>query len=153
MRFVYFLLLATLSTQVMGKSIPSDYCFEDAAQKAGVNKDILMAIASQESSFKRTAVNSSNWDGSEDVGVMQINSSHFEWLKKTGISRRDLFNACVNIHVGALILKECIRIHGNTWSAVGAYNAGHAKTREAHKRRYEYASKVWRRYKELKKSV
>ena len=91
-------------------------------------------------------INTSNSDGTEDVGLMQINSIHFPLLETAGVSRRDLFNACVNIHVGALILMDCIRIHGNTWKAVGAYNVGHRKGVKFDRLRKSYATKIWYRY-------
>jgi soluble lytic murein transglycosylase-like protein len=126
-----------------------EFCFEDAARKNGVNKDILIAIAMVESNLLKDSVSNNN-NGTEDVGLMQINSSHFQVLKEAGINRKDLFNACINIHVSALILKECIRIHGNTWAAVGSYNVGHRNSLKADRLRRAYASKVWLKYKRLK---
>ncbi|MDD5056541.1 MAG: lytic transglycosylase domain-containing protein [Sideroxydans sp.] len=125
------------------------YCFGDAAKRAGVNKDILISIAMVESDLNRAAVHKNN-NGTEDVGVMQINSSHFGLLKSVGIKRNDLFNACINIHVAALILKESMQIQGSTWAAVGAYNAGHSKSKRAEQNRRLYANKVWEKYKRLK---
>jgi len=142
MRCVYFIFLASISLSAVAGG---DYCFEDAAKKNGINKDILIAIAMVESHLDKNAV-SKNRNGTEDVGLMQINSVHFPMLQAAGIKRRDLFNACVNIHVSALILKDCIRIHGNTWEAVGAYNVGHVKSPQANRLRRVYAQKVWRKY-------
>ena len=43
---------------------------------------------------------------SEDVGLMQINSSWYITLSRMGITRKDLLeNPCQNIHVGAWMLK------------------------------------------------
>ena len=148
MRICLFLSLILMSPYSFA-GIQNRYCFDDAAEKAGVNKDILIAIAMVESQLDRTAVHK-NSNGTEDVGVMQINSSHFEFLKSVGIERKDLFNACINIHVAALLLKECMRIHGNTWTAVGAFNAGHSKTAKAERNRAIYKMKVWLKYKQLK---
>lgn len=140
-----FILFLILSADVC--AIEDSYCFDDAAKRTGMNKDILLAIAMVESSLKRNATNR-NKDGSEDIGVMQINSTHFDLLKSAGVERKDLFNACVNIHVGALILRDCIRRRGNNWDAIGAYNAGYSKKNAS--ARKLYANKVWLKYKKLK---
>lgn len=118
-------------------------CFGEAEKKYNLPKDILKAIATVESGFNPLAVNRSNKNGSEDRGVMQINSYHKNTLKGFGISQDDLFDPCVNIHVGAWVLWGNIKRYGNTWNAVGAYNA-----RSTHKRK-EYVAKVaraWSRY-------
>lgn len=55
---------------------------------------------------------------------MQINSRWLPTLKqKAGITRNDLFDPCVNIHVGAWVLRGNMNRYGPTWRAVGAYNA------------------------------
>lgn len=62
---------------------------------------------------------------SEDVGLMQINSSWYPVLEKMGITRHDLLNnPCQNIYVGAWILAKNIASNGVNWESVGAYNAG-----------------------------
>ena len=105
MRFAIFSLLALLSTSSHALATNWDGCFEDASKNVGVDVRILKAIALQESSMNPRVINSSNRDGTEDIGLMQINSTHLPFLEAAGVSRRDLFNACVNIHVGALILR------------------------------------------------
>lgn len=97
-------------------------CWEQAAQKYGVNVYLLHAIAKTESSLNPMAVNRSNANGTYDVGLMQINSSWLPKLRSFGITEKDLYTPCVSIDVGAWILAHNIRQHGNTWAAVGAYN-------------------------------
>jgi soluble lytic murein transglycosylase-like protein len=101
----------------------SHACWEQAAQKYGVNAQLLYAIAKTESSLKPTAVNRGNSNGSYDVGLMQINSSWLPTLKRYGIAEKDLYEPCVSIEVGAWILAHNIRSYGYTWAAVGAYNS------------------------------
>jgi soluble lytic murein transglycosylase-like protein len=98
-------------------------CFENAGATYGINPLLLWAIAKVESNFNPYALNK-NKDGSYDIGIMQINSSHLNTLKKYGlIDKRYIWEPCYNIHVGAWILHQCIQKHGYTWEAIGCYNA------------------------------
>ncbi len=110
------------------------FCFEEAGSLYNVSPQVLWAIAKVESGLKPDAVNR-NTDGSYDYGLMQINSS---WARVLG---EDLWSSlgdpCTNVKVGAWILSGCVRKHGYTWEAVGAYNASHK-----HKR-VRYARKVY----------
>ncbi len=87
-----------------------------------------------------------NDNGTKDYGLMQINSSHLNWLKKQGIDEDMLLSdPCVSILTGAYILRDMFNIYGYGWEAVGAYNAGTVKNR--HALRMNYARKVWQSYK------
>lgn len=113
-------------------------CFEEASARFGhANPDVLRALADQESSGRCTQRHPVNADGSYDIGCMGINSS---WLPKLqaqfGITERDLYDPCTNVHVGAWILAKNVRQYGDSWRAVGAYNA-----RSEHKR-VAYAWKI-----------
>ncbi|MBG6240754.1 MAG: lytic transglycosylase, partial [Candidatus Symbiopectobacterium sp. Dall1.0] len=82
---------------------------------------------------------------SEDVGLMQINSSWFPVLNRMGITRKDLLdNPCQNIYVGAWILARNISSNGVNWESVGAYNAGFKNANAPF--RLKYAKKVYARY-------
>lgn len=117
------------------------FCFDEAAapySALGMTGNHLRAIARVESSFRPSQVNTSNKDGSEDVGLMMINSYHFPRLARRGITRdRLLSEPCTNVKVGAEILAGNIRQHGLTWRAIGAYNAKTEWKREV------YVRKVW----------
>jgi soluble lytic murein transglycosylase-like protein len=103
---------------------PGDMCtWEEIGSKWGVSPNILYAIAKTESSFNPRAINRSNSNGSEDVGLMQINSFWYRTLAKKGYSREDLFDPCVSLDVAGWIMHDNMGRHGNTWKAVGAYNA------------------------------
>ncbi|CAN7804251.1 lytic transglycosylase domain-containing protein [Paraburkholderia sp. SIMBA_049] len=97
-------------------------CLDDAAAYQHVSSQLVHAIAQQESGMRASAINV-NGDGSQDIGLMQINSSWLPKLSRYGVRREHLFNACVNAYVGAWILASNIKQFGPTWKAVGAYNA------------------------------
>ena len=122
-------------------------CWERSGAKYGVEPQLLQAIALVESEGRPDAVHRNN-DGSQDFGLMQINSIHLPDLRKQGITEHRLLSEpCLSIDVGASILAGFIARHGYNWTAVGAYNAGNSASREH--LRMRYARKVWRRYLEL----
>lgn len=120
-----------LSLSLLGGASPSFAsaasfmpCFKEAAQKYQLNEYLLKAIALHESGMNPRANNTANFDDSEDIGIMQINS----WwlsnsLKKYGITRSRLWDPCLNIHTGAWILAQEVQKHGRGWEAIGYYNA------------------------------
>jgi soluble lytic murein transglycosylase-like protein len=112
-------------------------CWEDAAARYGVNASVLYAIAKTESGLNPLATNR-NKNGSYDIGLMQINSSWLPILRKYGVHEQQLFDPCTSIHVGAWILAQNMHRLGNSWEAVGAYNARRPELRA------KYAQKVQR---------
>lgn len=113
-------------------------CWGEAADRYNVPVDLLYAIARVETGARYNLVSPKNKNGSYDIGLMQINSSHLPRLARLGITKKDLLEKpCVNLHVGAWILSEAIARHGYTWVAIGAYNAG------SHDKRKIYAKKVF----------
>lgn len=103
--------------------VASADCLDNAATYHGVDPMLLRSIAMHESGMNPSAINRSNSDGSEDLGLMQINSMHLRRLARYGIDRSSLLDGCINAYVGAWILRENIDRLGPTWKAVGAYNA------------------------------
>jgi soluble lytic murein transglycosylase-like protein len=97
-------------------------CLDDAAAYRHLDVRLVRAIAQHESGMRANAIHR-NSNGTDDIGLMQINSSWLPKLAKYGISREHLFNACVNAYVGTWILASNCRQFGATWKAVGAYNA------------------------------
>jgi soluble lytic murein transglycosylase-like protein len=39
------------------------------------------------------------------------------------VHRADLMNECKNIYTAAYLLKQKMKVHGNTWVAVGSYHS------------------------------
>ncbi|WP_194725914.1 lytic transglycosylase domain-containing protein [Noviherbaspirillum malthae] len=119
-------------------------CYDAAAAYHRVNPWILRAIAAEESSFKPNAVGR-NSNGSEDVGVTQTNSVHFEELRRYGIGRNDLFDACTSVYVAGWLLQKKVKRHGNTWTAVGAYHSETPEKRDSYARRIKRTIEAWTR--------
>ncbi|WP_321849285.1 transglycosylase SLT domain-containing protein [Pseudomonas paraveronii] len=119
-------------------------CWQSAASRYHVDPLLLYAIAKVESGLNPGARNV-NRDGSQDIGLMQINSRHLPALARFGITEQHLLTQpCTSVMVGAWLLAGFIREQGYGWQAVGAYNAGTRPDRQA--RRSRYALAVWRYY-------
>lgn len=116
------------------------FCFEEAGRAYGISPQLLLGIARVESSLNPAAVNR-NTNGSTDLGLMQINSF---WLKPLGTTARELVtDPCFNVMAGARVLRDCLDRHGQTWEAVGCYNA------TSRHKRVDYS---WKIYRELLKA-
>lgn len=123
------------------------FCWETVASRYDIEPELLQAIAGVESDYRPTALNH-NSNGSRDIGLMQINSSHLPQLLSRGITEKRLLEEpCLSIEVGASILAQLISRYGYNWMAIGSYNAGPGKNRGS--ARLRYAQRVWARYEAL----
>lgn len=112
-----------------------DFCFEEAGNEYGIAPELLQTISKHESNNNPASIHY-NKNGSYDYGLMQINSS---WYKVLGPNRWNaLADPCTNIKTGAWILAQCIQRYGETWEAVGCYNA------TTHSKRAVYIEKIKR---------
>ena len=130
-------LLAGLALLSSAQGVHAD-CLDDAAHYHRVNVRLVRAIAQQESGMRANAINV-NKDGSEDIGLMQINSSWLPKLARYRITRDKLFDSCINGYVGTWILASNVKQFGPTWKAVGAYNAVSTS------KQLVYANNIYRR--------
>jgi soluble lytic murein transglycosylase-like protein len=108
-------------TSITAQACRAD-CFDSAAHYQKVNPMILRGIAAVESHDNPHAVHY-NKNGTVDYGVMQINSIHLKELKKYGVNRKKLMNACQNIYTAAWLLKQKMRRYADPWRAVGSYHS------------------------------
>ncbi|TNV16128.1 lytic transglycosylase domain-containing protein [Buttiauxella sp. B2] len=143
-------ILMTITSVAFANTTANPYreCFVQAASRYQIDHRLLIAIAEVESSMVPSAIGQNKKNGkviSEDVGLMQINSSWFPKLASMGITRKDLLETpCQNIFVGAWILASNISANGVNWESVGAYNAGFKNANAPF--RMKYAKKVYARY-------
>lgn len=98
--------------------------FVDAGKHFKLDPRILWAIAYKESRHNPNIVSKPNTNGTYDIGIMQINSSHLAWLERDfNITKNDLFNPRINIYIAAMILRKCFNKHGdNTNAGISCYN-------------------------------
>ncbi|HAK4778126.1 TPA: transglycosylase SLT domain-containing protein [Salmonella enterica] len=142
--------LAGLCLFVVSNSILAADCFDMAGQDAGIDPDLLRAIAWEESRLNYDAIGKNPVTG-YGMGLMQIDSQHLESMENRGIDRELLVSdICTNIYSGTLILARAFNKWGPTWEAVGAYNAGFSQTQKQHLRRLRYARKIFSVYREIK---
>ncbi|WP_413694404.1 lytic transglycosylase domain-containing protein [Psychromonas sp. KJ10-2] len=128
------------------------FCFDEAGFYYDINPSLLKAIAYTESRLKPDAVNKANSNGTVDYGLMQINSWWFETLADLGISKSDVINdPCINVFVGAWILAQNFKSHGEGWLAIGGYNAGFSKTKNKVRARDKYISLVRKNFEQIMK--
>lgn len=112
-------------------------CFKAASDRYGVPEWLLWSVAKVESDYNSRAYNV-NKNGSADIGLMQINTAWLPALKKYGIEREHLWDACTSVQIGAWVLAQNVQTHGWNWKAIGAYNA------KTEWKRNRYAWKVYR---------
>lgn len=113
---------------------------------------MILSIADGESSLNQFAQNVNYKNGravSEDIGVMQVNSTWLPKLKKYGITRELLYtDPCLNVKVGTWILVSGCDLKNMSWDCIGAYNAGPSKNNGG--ARLKYSVKVYNKYRKLK---
>lgn len=144
------LIMAGLFLFIISHAVQAADCFESAGKDAGIDPDLLRAIAWQESRLHYDVIGKNPVSG-YGMGLMQIDSQHLDDMKKRGIDRELLVSdICTNIYSGALILATVFNKWGYTWEAVGAYNAGFSITPKQHFRRMNYARKVYAVYWKIK---
>jgi soluble lytic murein transglycosylase-like protein len=120
------------------------FCFDKASELYAVPAELIEAISQWETQKNQRAFNW-NRNGTYDITHMQINSS---WYRKLGPARWDsLTDPCQATIVGTWILSQCIERHGYTWEAIGCYNAGSRRDRDASRKKY-----AWNIYKTLTKA-
>lgn len=107
-------------------AIPYQPCFDRVGRYYHISPVLLEAIAMQESRMNPLAIDRDT-DGSVDIGIMQINSSHFAELARLGYPPQVLWTPCANIAAGAWVLANNMRRMGVSWRAVGAYNSGNPR--------------------------
>ena len=141
-RILVLALFVAASNNVVAAAVPHLHCFERASNYYRIDVKLLVAIAKIESNFDMAATNM-NRNGTQDFGIMMINSHWKPKLEALGIDWGEVTTSrCLNIHVGAWVLAQNFAQVGVNWYAVGAYNAGFGMSDRSRKNRLRYALKV-----------
>ncbi|MBC5792322.1 transglycosylase-like protein with SLT domain [Providencia alcalifaciens] len=127
-------------------------CYDKAGNDYKIDPDLLRAVAFRESSFNPNAINQAS-STRYAIGLMQIHSQNFGELAQYGITENHLKqDPCMNIYTGAFYLAKFIRIQGDVWKGVGAYNAGLKKSIEQEQKRNQYALEIYHIYLKIKEN-
>ncbi len=96
-------------------------CINHAAQIFHVPATMIISVMKIENGWNGAAIKNKN--GTYDLGVMQVNSSWLNQLKKYGITQAALQNdPCVNVHTATWILAKGLA-KGEGWQGVGNYHS------------------------------
>lgn len=116
--------LATAAEAVDRRAQDYAACLSEASAAFGLSENLLRAIKQVESGKSLAAPVSTNTDGSEDIGLYQINTFWLSRLDERGITRRGLLDPCVNTFAGAWILSQAVDdAGGSIWGGVGIYHS------------------------------
>jgi hypothetical protein len=104
-------------------------CLEDSASRFGVPLSLMMVVMDTESG--RVGAASVNRDGSRDLGPMQVNTWWIPRLTRMGLTedRTELTeekvrdDGCVNVAVGAWILRSALDEGGGALDALMSYHS------------------------------
>jgi len=153
---IFFCVAALLASGIFPLNVMAD-CFTRAGVWYQIDPDYLRAIAWQESRYNPGATNSNRDSNgkitSTDYGVMQINSMTVNGFRREypGLTTDKLLaDPCLNIFVGAMVLRRNMNQYGASWLAVGMYNAGVKNRKETIANRYKYAKLIDSHYKNIK---
>ena len=135
--------IADIKNYIASNTSPNMNCWGLASARYDLNPFLLYSIALVESRMTPNAVSRPNSNRTRDIGLMQVNSSWLssERFRRAGITHDDLKNTCLNIHIGAWVLKTNINTMGYNWRAIGAYNAWKNEAAQ-----HRYATKVYTMY-------
>lgn len=104
-------------------------CVEQAAARFELPTKILHSILKAEGG--KPGEKRLNKNGTFDLGPMQINTLWLNKFSQYTNEQQIMNNGCVNVLVGAWILKsQIIQAGGDFWKGVGNY---HSRTPERHK--------------------
>ncbi|NIF23907.1 lytic transglycosylase domain-containing protein [Candidatus Pantoea multigeneris] len=154
---ILLLAAALLASGTIQANTDTD-CFIKAGHWYQIDPDYIRAIAWQESRYNPAAKNynrdSKGQVTSTDYGLMQINNRTLAGFRKEYpqlSTDKLLAQPCLNIFVGAMVLRRNFNQYGTGWLAVGMYNAGVKNRQETIANRYAYAMKIDAIYKKIRK--
>ncbi len=137
-------LIIFLMLSLVGQAHARTYemCFEEASDAHEIPLIWLYAIAFTESSFWSESA-SNNRNGSNDFGLMQVNTIWRAEAERLGYDWEEVKNdPCTNIMFGTHIIRMNWVRTNNFSRAIGAYHAGLSQSQKARQGRTRYYYKV-----------
>jgi hypothetical protein len=114
-------------------------CINHAAVIYQVPASMIISVLKTEGG--KNGASNRNKNGTFDYGPMQINSMWLSKIEPYGYKQKDIqYNPCVNVEVGAWILRQGIFDGKDYWNGVGNYHS-HTQNLNQH-----YYFKVYRYY-------
>jgi soluble lytic murein transglycosylase-like protein len=111
------------------------HCIVTAAQRFALPPELIAGVLRTENG--RPGQRRPNTDGSRDLGPMQVNTRWIQQFKGFATEAQIANDVCINIHVGAWILRYHQNLSPNFWTAVGNYHS------RAPRRNLAYQHKVY----------
>jgi len=106
-----------------------DTIFKKAGKHYHLPWFLIKMVAITENSKLKANLVRKNKNGTEDIGLMQINTLWIKLLHKKfpHINKKTLKNPIVNIYTGGYILYKNIKKYGYSWKSVGYYHSFNSK--------------------------
>lgn len=98
--------------------------FKAVADKLNIPVILLKAVTLTENAGFKSDIKMKNTNGTYDYGLTQINTI---WLKKYGLSEKEILKPIYNIFVSGVILKDLINRHGPSLETIGRYHSATPK--------------------------
>lgn len=115
-------------------------CIAYAASKFEIPPSLILAVLKAEGG--RTGMENRNTNGTYDLGPMQINTTWLPLLRGHGVERAALRDdGCLNVWVGAWILRSALNSTHHWWRGVGRYHS--ATMQPGRDLNGRYAERVW----------
>lgn len=112
-------------------------CINQAALEFSVPAIIIVAVINTEKAWNGAAIKNKN--GTDDLGLMQVNTSWLPFLNKVGIDKKQLqYDACINVKVGTWILAKNIA-KNKGWQGVANYNSATPKYNRLYQAKVKYS--------------
>lgn len=161
--FIFFMFLSSLiyanantNMNIENKKFSKNYYkydkeFKIVADKLNIPYIILKAVTLTENGSFESNIKMKNSNGTHDYGLTQINTI---WLKKYGLSEKEILKPMYNIFVSGVILKDLINRHGASLDTIGRYHSSTPKYKAIWLKRFKnnlmYIAKYDMKYRQEK---
>lgn len=124
---IIFIALYSYSCANIERYNKYDDIFKKYEKEYGISYFLMKSIAMTENNKFKTNVITKNTNGTEDIGLMQINTAWIKWMPEAKITKEKLKNVDFNIKIAFKIVNQIIERHGYSWHSIGRYHSGTPK--------------------------